>query len=448
MTQPAPMQAMRIRVAGGLEVAVPSRVNLMTPYVLLEQEDWFEDEIGFVRRCMAPGMRALDIGANYGLYTLALARAVGPTGRVWAVEPASTTAAFLSESVTLNGLQQVTVLQLALSDRDGLARLRLDDNAELNSLTAGEGHGEEVRLTTLENLAAATGCSALDFIKLDAEGEEERIVSGGSAFLSRENPLVMFEIKHGDKLNLGLVQALGTLGYSTYRLVPGLGVLVPWDPQAGTDAFQLNLFACKRPRADALHRAGLLSLPGEPFALPDVPAVQLHAMAHDRAHAPALRVAALRGASARFEAECATNESIYALSSCARVAAELGWRQRAVELLSQALSRPEPYPAPSAPFLPASSHFDAVAAAVDTTGWVRAALLDRYVELASFSTYFAPPTMLQNLEVLKSLGHMRPAMERRRQLMRMMQGLQAGPAPDAAFAPGLGGTLNPGIWGA
>ena len=133
---------MRIRVAGDLEVAVPSRVNLMTPYVLLEQEDWFEDEIGFVRRCMAPGMRALDIGANYGLYTLALARAVGPTGRVWAVEPASTTAAFLSESVTLNGLQQVTVLQLALSDRDGLARLRLDDNAELNSLTAGEGHGE------------------------------------------------------------------------------------------------------------------------------------------------------------------------------------------------------------------------------------------------------------------------------------------------------------------
>ena len=56
--------------------------------------------------------------------------------------------------------------------------------------------------------------------------------------------------------------------------------------------------------------------------------------------------------------------------------------------------------------------------------------------------------MLQNLEVLKSLGHMRPAMERRRQLMRMMQGLQAGPVPDAAFAPGLGGTLNPGIWGA
>ena len=248
---PPALQAMRIRVAGDLEVAVPSRVNLMTPYVLLEQEDWFEDEIGFVRRCMAPGMRALDIGANYGLYTLALARAVGPTGRVWAVEPASTTAAFLSESVTLNGLQQVTVLQLALSDRDGLARLRLDDNAELNSLTAGEGHGEEVRLTTLENLAAATGCSALDFIKLDAEGEEERIVSGGSGFLSRDNPLVMFEIKHGDKLNLGLVQALGTLGYSTYRLVPGPGVLVPWDPQAGTDAFPPNLFACPRTRCIA-----------------------------------------------------------------------------------------------------------------------------------------------------------------------------------------------------
>jgi hypothetical protein len=45
--------------------------------VLLEQEDWFEKEIAFVRRLLRSGMRAVDIGANYGTYTLAMARAVG-----------------------------------------------------------------------------------------------------------------------------------------------------------------------------------------------------------------------------------------------------------------------------------------------------------------------------------------------------------------------------------
>jgi hypothetical protein len=42
--------------------------------VLIEQEDWFEKEICFVRRLLQPGMRAADIGANYGTCTLAMAR--------------------------------------------------------------------------------------------------------------------------------------------------------------------------------------------------------------------------------------------------------------------------------------------------------------------------------------------------------------------------------------
>jgi hypothetical protein len=49
---------------------------------LIEQEDLFEKEIAFVRRLLQPSMRAIDVGANYGTYTLAMARAAGPKGRV------------------------------------------------------------------------------------------------------------------------------------------------------------------------------------------------------------------------------------------------------------------------------------------------------------------------------------------------------------------------------
>jgi hypothetical protein len=69
-----------LEIAGGARVVTPDSLNLITPYVLYEQQDWFEDEIVYLRRLLLPGQRAIDVGANYGVYTLSIAQAVGPTG--------------------------------------------------------------------------------------------------------------------------------------------------------------------------------------------------------------------------------------------------------------------------------------------------------------------------------------------------------------------------------
>ena len=66
-----------IRICGDVDIVVPDQVQLMTTYVLREQEDWFEDEIKFLRSYLRAGMHAVDIGANYGLYALSIARCVG-----------------------------------------------------------------------------------------------------------------------------------------------------------------------------------------------------------------------------------------------------------------------------------------------------------------------------------------------------------------------------------
>lgn len=68
--------------AGDLRIRVPDSLDLITPYVLREQHDWFEDELTFVRHCLQPGQHAIDIGANYGVYTLSMAKSVGPSGRI------------------------------------------------------------------------------------------------------------------------------------------------------------------------------------------------------------------------------------------------------------------------------------------------------------------------------------------------------------------------------
>ncbi len=100
-----------IRIRGGVDIVVPDSLHLMTTFVLREQEDWFEDEIKFLRSYLRRGMHALDIGANYGLYALSMAQAVGESGRVVAVEPGSSTAAFLRTGVALNGFGNVDVVQ-------------------------------------------------------------------------------------------------------------------------------------------------------------------------------------------------------------------------------------------------------------------------------------------------------------------------------------------------
>src|SRR5688572_23160072 len=103
-----------VTLVDGARVVVPDTLDLITPYVLQEQLDWFEDEIKFLRRLLRPGQHVIDIGANYGVYALSMARAVGPTGRVWAFEPASSTAGLLAQSIATNDFGHVVLEQCAL----------------------------------------------------------------------------------------------------------------------------------------------------------------------------------------------------------------------------------------------------------------------------------------------------------------------------------------------
>src|ERR1700751_3958981 len=193
------MDELYVRVKGGGEICVPASPSITT-YTLIEQEDWFEKEIAFVRRLLRPGMRAIDVGANYGTYTLAMAKAVGASGRVWAYEPASATARYLRNTIGRNGLAQVEMCQAALSDRPGVGRLHLDTQVELNRLTA-DGNGEEVSLTTLDSEDLSRSWEPVDFIKIDDEGGELDIIRGGETFFAEQSPLVMFERRAADREN-------------------------------------------------------------------------------------------------------------------------------------------------------------------------------------------------------------------------------------------------------
>ena len=126
---------MLVRITGDIHVRVPDSISCMTTYDLLEQEDWFEDEIKFLRRAVSPGMQFVDVGANHGVYTLTCARQVTASGRVWAFEPSTATAGYLAESISVNGFDNTRLGRVALSDRTGEARLNIFPNSERTVLS-------------------------------------------------------------------------------------------------------------------------------------------------------------------------------------------------------------------------------------------------------------------------------------------------------------------------
>ena len=73
-----------------------------------------------LQRFIQPNMTIYDIGAQAGFYTLLFSRSVGETGRVYAFEPCPYEARFLVDHVRANNLTNVTILQVAVSDRAAL----------------------------------------------------------------------------------------------------------------------------------------------------------------------------------------------------------------------------------------------------------------------------------------------------------------------------------------
>jgi len=471
------MQTWRVRVRSGSTICVPASPTYMTTYVLLEQEDWFEKEIAFVRRMIQPGMRAVDVGANFGIYTSALARGVGPGGRVWALEPASTTLECLTETIALNSFSQVKVVRLALSNRCGTARLGVARNSEVNSLTVkADQPTEEVPVATLDDFAAAADARNIDFLKLDAEGEELHILAAGQDFLSCESPLVMFEVKVDGEHSNELPAGFREMGYEIYRLIGPDRLLVPHTERETLDPFELNLFACKGERASQLAARGLLVRafqdgsspkpgagvalcaaqafwPGLPTALSEVPtsyeqALDFYALWLDETASWEVRATALRGALAKVCAAVQESPSNAVLSSAARIADEAGVRLLSVQLLEELLSRLQRDGAPEHPCWPAHRRYDHVAVAGDVRDWFLAAALEAYVTRVSYSGYFSGKLCAPMLACLENTPYDSPAMERRRQLMAFLSGEQPHLCASRLLQEASVDHLNPEVWNA
>jgi Methyltransferase FkbM domain len=319
------------------------------------------------------------------------------------------------------------------------------------------GESETVILTTLDECMDRYSWTDIELIKIDAEGEENNILRGGRRFLGGLSPLVQYELRKNTEMNFGLISEFAELGYETYRLVPGLDILVPFDASVQPDPYLLNLFCCKPDRAERLSVRGLLvraldlthahfvelnekynwrqALARLPYAASLVSAweatentenctelvqgLSLYARSRDWTTPAGDRFHALRASYLVLKSVCNRDHTRLRLSSLSRVAHDYGERAVSVNSLSQLLKYVSQVGVnTNEPFLPPLERFDSISFGEEAARWLVAAVLEQLELRERFSSFYAGPAARERLEDIEALGHSSPEMERRLDLIR------------------------------
>lgn len=144
-----------------------------------------------IEQHLNPGDTFVDIGANIGLHSVVASKLVGPKGQVVAFEPAAAARARLAGNLALNQISNVTVHGSALGRAEGEAKLyNLDptNDGQATLAYAPNARSEHVKVQTLDSLGLCP-----NVMKIDVEGAEMEVLSGGVNTLKYFRPVLFLE---------------------------------------------------------------------------------------------------------------------------------------------------------------------------------------------------------------------------------------------------------------
>lgn len=176
-----------------------------------------------LRKIINSGDNCIDIGANYGQYTLPFSLIVGNSGRVFSFEPLKENYQYLMKMKKRLHLNNVSTYNIGLSDSYGekallvpkISNMIIGTRATFKSkslLNFDNVISVKVLVNTLDNFIKEEYISHVSVIKCDAEGSEIDILRGARNCVSKYKPILMLELNPDcDELN-----ELYSLGYKSY----------------------------------------------------------------------------------------------------------------------------------------------------------------------------------------------------------------------------------------
>lgn len=145
-------------------------------------------------RALKPGSVVLDIGAQFGYYSLLAAKILGRTGRVFAFEPIPTNFKILKQNLRINGYDDIVQpVQKAVGDRHKVVTFFLyrdsDSHGMFRHPQAAVKEKISVECITIDEFL---GGQPVDVIKMDIEGNEPYALEGMKQTIARSPNLILF----------------------------------------------------------------------------------------------------------------------------------------------------------------------------------------------------------------------------------------------------------------
>lgn len=187
-------------------------------------------ETVLMKAILKPGMAFVDVGANWGYFTLLAAHRVRPLGRVASLEPDPRMFAWLRNNLALNGLDHVVPLPVAAAAAEGTTALAGYDEASGNfglsrlSERPGSGPAFRVAARSLDGLLEELSWSTVDLLKMDIEGAEGLALAGLERSLTRRRirrlllELHPAQLAEGGQTAWSAIEPLRRAGYRAWRI--------------------------------------------------------------------------------------------------------------------------------------------------------------------------------------------------------------------------------------
>jgi FkbM family methyltransferase len=143
--------------------------------------DYNLEELDFLRSRTPIGGVFADVGANVGTYAMPLARHVGASGKVIAIEPHPVTHARLAFNRAASGFTQVDLVAAAAGPSDGELMIETDgDNLGASHIVSADRPGNAIKVASLrlQRILGDAGAGHVDTLKIDVEGFEDRVLTG------------------------------------------------------------------------------------------------------------------------------------------------------------------------------------------------------------------------------------------------------------------------------
>lgn len=199
------------------------------------------DEI-FFQKVYTPGFLGIhrgdvviDIGANIGVFSLYAAKE--GAGKIYAIEPLPENIRAIKQNFHTNNITDVDVSRVAISDKTGEARFYLDGfdpHGLLFDRNAKRKLKKYIRVPTetLEHFLISRNIKRVDFLKVDCEGSEGKILASTPASVWKNIQRVALEFHDGisQLSHNDLIQKFKEMGYKTALAGNGplLGYIYAW----------------------------------------------------------------------------------------------------------------------------------------------------------------------------------------------------------------------------